>query len=127
MNRNKLEIIGTVGVSMALGAGLYHLYTNYSNNSQNSNRRNCNITKEESNSETESPNGHDNQELIQVKSFIQEKDIIALVGDIGGTNCRFMLINCTKDVLIDTKYYVTNDFDGLEHAIRTYLKTFEDK
>ena len=76
-------------------------FTGGLNNSQNSNRENCNITKEESNSETESPNGHNNPKLIQVNSFIQKKDIIALVGDIGGTNCRFMLVNCTKDLLID--------------------------
>jgi len=127
MNRNKLEIMGTVGVSMALGAGLYHLYLNYSKNSKNCNKENIIVTKEDAITEFESPNGYDNQELKQTNSFILKKDIIALVGDIGGTNCRFMLVNCTKDQLIDTKYYATNDSEGLEEAIRTYLKTFENK
>lgn len=48
---------------------------------------------------------------------------LRLVGDVGGTNCRFARVdtNATSLVLIDPRSFVRADFDSLEDAIDHYL------
>lgn len=48
---------------------------------------------------------------------------LRLVGDVGGTNCRFALVDtgANRRVLIDPRSFVRADFDSLEDAIDHYL------
>lgn len=55
----------------------------------------------------------------------QLHDDICLIGDIGGTNCRFELYNHKTSQIIIEKYLITNDYDSMEEALTDFLEHYK--
>ena len=61
---------------------------------------------------------------------MSEKNIVVLLGDIGGTNSRLRLVYMTKDSItetIDEKDYPTYKYKGLKEILKEYLSPFKNK
>lgn len=108
MNTSNIKLNIGIGLAAVAGlAGSAYLFNSKKKSSTNSN------------------NQQTHWEPVDETCHHQNSDIVVLIGDIGGTNCRLELYNVLEKTTISEKYLSTNDFPGMEEALKFFVKDYE--